>query len=98
MCFSSLFNCKGPIVICHVFLDTLTKSSIKSCHACLNITKGKEVFSNDMSMVIPVRITYIGAGLNNIALGYISCHKLNNCNMKFQFEILKFLLLRVKLK
>jgi hypothetical protein len=46
--------------------------------------------SNDMSMVIPIMITFIRAGLDKIALGYISCHKLNNCNMKFQFEIVNF--------
>jgi hypothetical protein len=42
--FLPLFNYKVPIVICHMFLDTLRIVSIESCHACLNITKVRKVF------------------------------------------------------
>jgi hypothetical protein len=42
----------------------------------------KEVFSKDMSMIIPVTMIFIGASLGKIALAFVSCHKLNNCNME----------------
>jgi len=58
--------------------------------------KGKEVFSKDMSMVIPVMMIFIGASLSKTTLGSISCHKLNNCNVEFQFGIVKKILLKVK--
>jgi hypothetical protein len=51
--------------------------------------KGKEVFSKDMSMVIPVMMIFIGGSLHKTTLGSISCHKLNNCNVEFQFGIVK---------
>jgi hypothetical protein len=43
-----------------------------------------------MFMVILVTIIFIGTPLDKTTLGYISCCKLNNCNLKFQFEIVKF--------
>jgi hypothetical protein len=52
--------------------------------------KGKEVFFNDMSMVILMTITFIKVSLDKTTLGYINYHKLNNCNMKFQFVIVIF--------
>ncbi len=54
--------------------------------------KGKEVFLRDMSMVIPMTMIFIGANLVKVALGSISCHKLNNCNMEFQLELVQKLL------
>jgi hypothetical protein len=54
--------------------------------------KGKEVFCKDMSMVISMTMIFIGANLGEVALGFVRCHKLNNCNMEFQLELLKKLL------
>jgi hypothetical protein len=51
--------------------------------------KDKEVFSKNMSMVILVTMIFIGASLGKIALGSISCYKLNNCYVEFQFRIFK---------
>jgi len=42
-----------------------------------------------MSMVILVMMIFIGASLGKIALGSISCCKLNNCNVEFEFRIFK---------
>jgi hypothetical protein len=97
ICFTSLFNCKDSIVICHVFLDTLKKIQLKVVMMSKH-NKGKEMFSKDMFMVIVVTIIFIRAHLDKTTLGYISCCKLNSCNLKFQFEIVQFFLLRVKLK
>jgi hypothetical protein len=51
--------------------------------------KGKEMFSKDMSMVIPMMMIFIGASLSKTTLGSINCHKLSNCNVEFQFGIVK---------
>ncbi len=51
--------------------------------------KGKEVFSKGMSMVIPVMMIFIGTSLHKTTLGSMSCHKLHNCNVEFQFGLLK---------
>jgi hypothetical protein len=51
--------------------------------------KGKEVYSKDMSMVIPMMMIFIRANLSKTTLGSISCHKLSNCNVEFQFGIVK---------
>jgi len=47
--------------------------------------KGKEMFSKNMSMIM----IFIRASLGKTTLGLISCHKLNNCNLEFQFGMLK---------
>jgi len=47
--------------------------------------KGKEMFSENMSMIM----IFIRAGLGKTTLSLISCHKLNNCDLEFQFEIVK---------
>jgi hypothetical protein len=54
--------------------------------------KGKELFFKDMFMVIPMTMIFTGANLVKLALGFVSCHKLNNCNKEFQLELLKKLL------
>jgi hypothetical protein len=51
--------------------------------------KGKEVFSKNMSMVIPMMMIFIKASLHNRTLSSISCHKQNSCNVEFQFGIVK---------
>ncbi len=51
--------------------------------------KGKELFSKDMSMVIPMMMVFIKASLRNRTLSSISCHKQNSCNVEFQFGIVK---------
>ncbi len=51
--------------------------------------KGKEVFSKNMSMVIPVMMIFIKASLHNRTLSSISCHKQNSYNVEFQFGIVK---------
>jgi hypothetical protein len=51
--------------------------------------KGKEVFLKDISMVIPGMMIFIGGSLRKTTLSSISCHKLNNCNVEFQFGIVK---------
>jgi hypothetical protein len=47
-------------------------------------------------MVIPMMMIFIRANLSKTTLGSISCHKLNNCNVEFQFGIVKKILLKVK--
>jgi hypothetical protein len=54
--------------------------------------KGKEMFFKDMFMIISMTMIFIGANLGKVALGSVSCHKLNNCNAEFQLELLKTLL------
>jgi len=54
--------------------------------------KGNEVFCKDMSMVISMTMIFTRANLGKVALGFVSCHKLNNCNVEFQLELLKQLL------
>jgi hypothetical protein len=44
ICFLPFFNCKAPIIICHVFIDTVKIFSTESYHACLNITRVRIVF------------------------------------------------------
>jgi hypothetical protein len=58
--------------------------------------KGKEVFSKDMSIGIPLMMIFIGASLSKTTLGSTSCHKLNNCNVEFQFRIFFKKLLKVR--
>ncbi len=49
--------------------------------------KGKKMFSKDMSMVILMMMIFIKANISRTTLGSISSHKLNNCNVEFQFGI-----------